>query len=60
MRRIRIKERVKLTLRAEFFNAFNRVVFGAPSSNVSASNFGFVSSQANSPRQGLMSARIEF
>ena len=60
MRRIRMKERITLTLRAEFFNAFNRVVFGAPSSNVSASNFGFVSSQANSPRQGLMSVRIEF
>jgi hypothetical protein len=57
MRRIRIYERVTLTVRAEFFN---RVVFGAPASNVSASNFGFVSSQANSPRQGLMSARFEF
>ena len=35
-------------------------VFGAPASNVSAANFGFVSSQANSPRQGLMSLRVDF
>jgi hypothetical protein len=60
MRRIRIKERVTVTLRAEFFNAFNRTVFGAPASNVSAANFGFVSSQANTPRQGLMSLRVDF
>ncbi len=60
MRRIRIKERATLTIRSEFFNAFNRTLFGAPASNVSASNFGFVSSQANSPRQGLMSMRLDF
>jgi hypothetical protein len=60
MKRIRIKERVTVTLRAEFFNAFNRTVFGAPASNLSAANFGFVSSQANAPRQGLMSLRIDF
>jgi hypothetical protein len=60
MRRIAIKERLTLTLRGEFFNTFNRVVFGAPASNLSAANFGRVSSQANSPRQGLISARLDF
>jgi hypothetical protein len=60
MRRIHIKERLTLTLRSEFFNVFNRTVFGAPASNFSAANFGFVSSQANSPRQGLLSMRLDF
>jgi hypothetical protein len=59
-RRIKLAEHASLMLRGEFFNAFNRVVFGAPASNFSAANFGRVSSQANSPRQGQVSARIEF
>ncbi|MBS1859132.1 MAG: carboxypeptidase regulatory-like domain-containing protein [Acidobacteria bacterium] len=60
MRQIKATERVSVVLRGEFFNAFNRTVFGAPVANVSAANFGRVTSQANSPRQGQVSARIEF
>jgi hypothetical protein len=60
MRRIKLSERAALTFRGEFFNAFNRVVFNAPVANVSAANFGRVTSQANSPRQGQVSARIDF
>jgi hypothetical protein len=60
MRRIKLGERASLTLRGEFFNAFNRVVFGAPVANVSAANFGRVTSQANLPRQGQVAARIDF
>ncbi len=60
VRRIRLKERLTLTFRAEFFNAFNRVVFGAPAGNVSSSAFGRVTSQANNPRQGQVAARIDF
>jgi Carboxypeptidase regulatory-like domain/TonB dependent receptor len=60
MRQFRVTERASLSLRGEFFNAFNRVVFGAPVANISAANFGRVTSQANSPRQGQVSARIEF
>ncbi len=37
--------------RAEAFNAFNNVVFGIPNTNISDSRFGYVNSQANSPRQ---------
>src|SRR5262249_22527922 len=55
-----ITESVKLTFRAEFFNAFNRTVFGAPQGNVSAGNFGKVSSQSNAPRQGQLALRIGF
>ena len=60
MRQIKLTERAALVVRGEFFNTFNRVVFGAPVANVSASNFGRVASQANSPRQGQVSARIDF
>ena len=49
MRRIKPTEKAELMLRAEFFNTLNRVVFGAPVGNVSASNFGCVTSQSNSP-----------
>ena len=60
MRRIKTGEKVTLTIRGEFFNMFNRTVFGAPVSNWSAANFGRVTSQANSPRQGLVAARLDF
>jgi hypothetical protein len=35
-------------------------VFGVPAAIVSAANFGRVTSQSNSPRQGQVAARIEF
>ena len=60
MRRIKVDEKATLMLRGEFFNALNRAVFAAPVANVSATNFGRVTSQANSPRQGQVSARIDF
>lgn len=60
MKRIILHEALTLTVRGEFFNTFNRVVFGAPVSNVSAANFGRVTSQSNSPRQGLVALRLDF
>ena len=60
VKRTAITEHVTLIFRAEFFNVFNRVVFGAPASNISAANFGVVSSQSNAPRQGQMALRLEF
>jgi hypothetical protein len=60
MRSIKLWEKASLVLRGEFFNAFNRTVFGAPVANISAANFGRVTSQANSPRQGQVSARIDW
>jgi hypothetical protein len=60
MRRIKLTEKATLMLRAELFNAFNRVVFGAPVANISAANFGRVTSQATAPRQGQVAARIDF
>jgi hypothetical protein len=60
IKRTQIGERVTLTFRAEFFNVLNRVVFSNPSANVSAANFGRVSGQANTPRQGQLALRLEF
>jgi hypothetical protein len=46
-----IRESKYLEFRAEFFNLFNRVVFGGPSTNVnSPGSFGLIGSQANEPR----------
>jgi hypothetical protein len=60
IKRTLLTERVALTFRAEFFNVFNRVVFAAPASNVSNANFGTITGQANTPRQGQVSLRLEF
>ncbi len=46
-----ITEGIRLDFRAEAFNLFNRVVFGGPSANLNAGNFGQVISQGNTPRQ---------
>jgi hypothetical protein len=43
-------ERATLQFRMEMSNPFNRVVFGAPVSDLSAGNFGRITSVANSPR----------
>jgi hypothetical protein len=60
IKRTALTEHINLQFRAEFFNVFNRTVFGAPQGNVSASNFGKVSTQTNNPRQGQLSLRLEF
>lgn len=60
LKKFRFAERLTVTLRAEWFNAFNRVVFGAPQSNVSNAQFGRITSQANQPRQGQVALRIDF
>ncbi len=60
IKRTPLTERLTLTFRAEFFNMFNRVVFGGPAANISNANFGLISSQANTPRQGQVALRLEF
>jgi hypothetical protein len=60
IKRTPLTERILLTFRAEFFNAFNRVVFGGPEGSVSNANFGRISRQANTPRQGQLALRLEF
>ena len=75
-RTFQFKERVRLNIRAEFFNVFNRVTLGTPSSGNptqvttvnnatgAISGFGYYSigstSNAGSPRVGLLVARLQF
>ena len=40
-----------MDLRIEAFNLFNRVLWGAPNSDFSSTNFGLINTQGNSPRQ---------
>lgn len=53
-----IREQMYFQLRLEAFNAVNHPVFGAPSTTVSTSTFGEITSQANLPRQLQLGARF--
>jgi hypothetical protein len=54
-------EHVRAQLRMEFFNLFNRTVFGGPNTNYEDPNFGkVINSQANSGRQGQAHFVISF
>ncbi|MEO8659601.1 MAG: carboxypeptidase regulatory-like domain-containing protein [Bryobacteraceae bacterium] len=58
----RFTETINLQFRAEFFNVFNRVVFGGPNSSYSPTNAGFgsISGQGNTPRQGQLALKLNF
>jgi hypothetical protein len=56
----RINERFQIQLRAEAFNAFNRVQFGNPATGITTSTFGRISSQQNSPRDIQLALKIIF
>ncbi len=60
----KVSESTVIQFRAEFFNAFNRTVFGAPNTNWSSNPvgnpFGQVTSQANSPRVIQFALRFDF
>jgi hypothetical protein len=60
-------ERVRLRLRADFFNVLNRAQYGAPNAVLPAANFGVITSTISSyatgrgtPREFQLSARISF
>ncbi len=56
-----ISERSYFQFRAESFNLFNRVLFGAPDVDPTAgSAFGMITSQANLPRQIQLGLRFVF
>ncbi len=56
-----LTERLRLQFRAEAFNAFNRVRFGSPNTNVNGgANFGRVTTQANDPRQLQFGLKLLF
>ena len=57
----RYRERLDAEFRFEAFNAFNRVVFGNPNTNISdTAGFGKIGSQSNSPRMAQGGIHIRF
>ncbi len=56
---VRITEHTSLDFRAEFFNVFNHAQFTTPVGNITAGNFGDITS-ANSPRIGQVAVKLHF
>jgi len=57
-RTFQIKESLRVDLRGEAFNIFNRTIFGTGSTNLNAGNFGIVTNQANDPRQMQVGLKV--
>ena len=47
---VSMPNQVRLDIRIEAFNVFNRVIWGEPEQNFNSANFGLITT-ANSPRQ---------
>lgn len=48
---VTMSSRIRLDVRAEVFNLFDRVWWGLPEQNFNSGNFGLITTQSNSPRQ---------
>lgn len=60
-KRVPIREQIAVEFRAEFYNAFNRVVFGGPSTNWnSPASFGRIGSTAIDPRRVQFMLKVHF
>jgi hypothetical protein len=55
---VTLSNQLRLDIRAEVFNLFNRVIWGAPDTNFNNATFGVIDSQGNSPRQMQFGAKI--
>jgi hypothetical protein len=61
IRKIKFTERVSTTFTAQFFNMFNRVMFGDPGVSLQAPNtFGVITTQMNSPRIIQLGLHVDF
>jgi hypothetical protein len=58
IKRFRIREKVSLEYRAEFFNLLNHALFNAPNLTPTSSGFGLITSQANLSRRIQMALRL--
>ena len=59
LRTMKVTEHTSIQFRAEFFNIFNNVNFGAPNSRVSAGSFGRITS-AFGPRILQFALKLKF
>lgn len=60
-KRVPIREQIAVEFRTEFYNAFNRVVFGGPSTNWnSPDSFGRIGSTATDPRRVQFMLKVHF
>ncbi len=57
---IPLKERLKLQFRAEFFNVFNHSNYSTPSSTVTSSSFGLITSTASAGRDLQFALKVMF
>jgi outer membrane receptor protein involved in Fe transport len=55
-----LTERVKLQLRVESFNLFNRVQFGGPNTSIGNASVGQITTQVNDPRLLQLAGRLSF
>ena len=67
MKDVVLAERMRIRLRADAFNVFNRAQFGAPNGNVSSVNFGAITTTISNyatgrgtPREFQLSAQVSF
>jgi hypothetical protein len=60
MKDFSVGERVRMQLRTETYNLANHPVFGAPNTQATGTQFGYITSQANRPRTVLFTGRLTF
>jgi hypothetical protein len=60
IKRIPFKERYKFSIRADFFNLFNRVNFGVPVATITSSDFGRSTFTVSTPRVVQFAGRFDF
>jgi len=60
MRNIRIREQIRLQIRAEFFNFTNTPTFGTPGTSLTSAEFGIVSGTASGSREVQLGLKLYF